>query len=37
MIEHRNTVNFLTWAHKAFDASVLEKTLFATSLNFDLA
>ncbi|MEE4149196.1 syringopeptin non-ribosomal peptide synthetase SypC, partial [Pseudomonas viridiflava] len=37
MIEHRNTVNFLTWAHTAFDASVLEKTLFSTSLNFDLA
>nr|UXB94752.1 non ribosomal peptide synthetase [Pseudomonas syringae] len=41
MIEHRNTVNFLTWAHAAFDAgtthSALEKTLFSTSLNFDLA
>ncbi|WP_214346201.1 non-ribosomal peptide synthetase [Pseudomonas congelans] len=37
MIEHRNTVNFLTWAHSAFDASALEKTLFSTSLNFDLA
>ncbi|WP_370661175.1 syringopeptin non-ribosomal peptide synthetase SypB [Pseudomonas fragariae (ex Marin et al. 2024)] len=37
MIEHRNTVNFLTWAHTAFDASALEKTLFSTSLNFDLA
>ncbi|WP_141250341.1 non-ribosomal peptide synthetase, partial [Pseudomonas congelans] len=37
MIEHRNTVNFLTWAHKAFDGSALEKTLFSTSLNFDLA
>ncbi|PBQ14237.1 hypothetical protein CCL09_22475 [Pseudomonas congelans] len=37
MIEHRNTVNFLSWAHSAFDASALEKTLFATSLNFDLA
>uniref|UniRef100_UPI0005162E2A AMP-binding protein n=1 Tax=Pseudomonas syringae TaxID=317 RepID=UPI0005162E2A len=41
MIEHRNTVNFLTWAYKAFDAgtdnSALEKTLFSTSLNFDLA
>nr|MBC8803413.1 amino acid adenylation domain-containing protein [Pseudomonas congelans] len=37
MIEHRNTVNFLTWAHKAFDSSALEKTLFSTSLNFDLA
>ncbi|NAQ17969.1 syringopeptin non-ribosomal peptide synthetase SypC, partial [Pseudomonas syringae] len=37
MIEHRNTVNFLSWAHNAFDASALEKTLFSTSLNFDLA
>jgi amino acid adenylation domain-containing protein len=37
MIEHRNTVNFLTWAHSAFDASTLSKTLFSTSLNFDLA
>src|SRR5450830_454108 len=37
MIEHRNTVNFLTWAHAAFDGSALEKALFSTSLNFDLA
>ncbi|KFF82686.1 amino acid adenylation domain-containing protein, partial [Pseudomonas syringae] len=37
MIEHRNTVNFLSWAHTAFDGSTLEKTLFSTSLNFDLA
>ncbi|PBP68467.1 hypothetical protein CCL19_11945, partial [Pseudomonas syringae] len=37
MIEHRNTVNFLTWAHAAFYGSALEKTLFSTSLNFDLA
>uniref|UniRef100_UPI0006D8AD5A non-ribosomal peptide synthetase n=1 Tax=Pseudomonas mediterranea TaxID=183795 RepID=UPI0006D8AD5A len=37
MIEHRNTVNFLTWAHHAFDAQTLSKTLFSTSLNFDLA
>ncbi|EGH35954.1 amino acid adenylation, partial [Pseudomonas syringae pv. japonica str. M301072] len=37
MIEHRNTVNFLSWAHKAFDGCALEKTLFSTSLNFDLA
>ncbi|MEX5601266.1 syringopeptin non-ribosomal peptide synthetase SypA [Pseudomonas syringae] len=37
MIEHRNTVNFLTWAHSAFAGSALEKTLFSTSLNFDLA
>ncbi|MGX4727874.1 amino acid adenylation domain-containing protein, partial [Pseudomonas corrugata] len=37
MIEHRNTVNFLTWAHRSFDARTLSKTLFSTSLNFDLA
>ncbi|WP_224771017.1 non-ribosomal peptide synthetase [Pseudomonas sp. FEN] len=48
MIEHRNTVNFLTWAHAAFNTgatppvgavagSALGKTLFSTSLNFDLA
>ncbi|WP_416768984.1 amino acid adenylation domain-containing protein [Pseudomonas sp. RHF3.3-3] len=37
MIEHRNTVNFLTWAHGAFDNGALDKTLFSTSLNFDLA
>ncbi|MPQ71606.1 MULTISPECIES: syringopeptin non-ribosomal peptide synthetase SypA [unclassified Pseudomonas] len=38
MIEHCNTVNFLTWAHAAFGGgSALNKTLFSTSLNFDLA
>ncbi|MGN7938192.1 amino acid adenylation domain-containing protein, partial [Pseudomonas sp. 22447] len=37
MIEHRNTVNFLTWAQRSFDAQTLSKTLFSTSLNFDLA
>ncbi|MBO1541688.1 non-ribosomal peptide synthetase, partial [Pseudomonas sp. OA65] len=37
MIEHRNTVNFLTWAHRSFDSKILSKTLFSTSLNFDLA
>ncbi|UVL86330.1 amino acid adenylation domain-containing protein [Pseudomonas sp. B21-028] len=37
MIEHRNTVNFLTWAHRSFEAQTLSKTLFSTSLNFDLA
>ncbi|MEN1836363.1 amino acid adenylation domain-containing protein [Pseudomonas lijiangensis] len=37
MIEHRNTVNFLTWAKRAFEPSVLARTLFSTSLNFDLA
>jgi len=37
MIEHRNTVNFLAWAHRSFDHITLSKTLFSTSLNFDLA
>ncbi|EGH35666.1 amino acid adenylation, partial [Pseudomonas syringae pv. japonica str. M301072] len=31
------TLNFLSWAHNAFGGSALEKTLFSTSLNFDLA
>ncbi|WP_161795328.1 non-ribosomal peptide synthetase, partial [Xanthomonas sp. GPE 39] len=37
MIEHRNTVNLLAWAQRSFAASVLEKVLFSTSLNFDLS
>ncbi|MGO4776206.1 AMP-binding protein, partial [Lysobacter sp. 2RAB21] len=37
MIEHRNAVNFLVWAKDSFEASVLAKTLFSTSLNFDLS
>jgi amino acid adenylation domain-containing protein len=37
MIEHRNAVNFLAWAHRSFDHITLSKTLFSTSLNFDLA
>ncbi|MBT2745530.1 MULTISPECIES: non-ribosomal peptide synthase/polyketide synthase [unclassified Lysobacter] len=37
MIEHRNAVNFLSWAKESFDSSVLAKTLFSTSLNFDLS
>ncbi|MBD2796682.1 amino acid adenylation domain-containing protein [Xenorhabdus sp. 18] len=36
-IEHRNTVNFLTWAQQTFRPEELAHTLFATSLNFDLA
>jgi amino acid adenylation domain-containing protein len=36
-IEHRNTVNFICWAQSAFSAEVIKHTLFATSLNFDLA
>ena len=37
MLEHRNTVNLICWAHRAFSAEVLARTLFSTSLNFDLA
>ncbi|MEJ7747627.1 MAG: amino acid adenylation domain-containing protein, partial [Luteimonas sp.] len=37
MIEHGNAVNFVCWARAAFAPELLEKTLFATSLNFDLA
>ncbi|WP_038261678.1 non-ribosomal peptide synthase/polyketide synthase, partial [Xenorhabdus cabanillasii] len=36
-IPHRNTVNFLTWAQRTFSPEELAHTLFATSLNFDLA
>ena len=37
MLEHRNTVNLICWAHQAFSDQVLSQTLFSTSLNFDLA
>jgi amino acid adenylation domain-containing protein len=36
-IEHRNAVNFLHWAQCSFTAQQLSRTLFSTSLNFDLA
>ncbi|AOM39864.1 non-ribosomal peptide synthetase [Xenorhabdus hominickii] len=36
-IAHCNTVNFLTWARLNFSREELAHTLFATSLNFDLA
>ena len=36
-IEHRNAVNFLYWAQSSFTAEQLARTLFSTSLNFDLA
>ncbi|CAM3324100.1 non-ribosomal peptide synthetase [Xenorhabdus nematophila] len=36
-LEHRNTVNFLTWAQQNFTPEELGHTLCATSLNFDLA
>jgi microcystin synthetase protein McyA len=37
MLEHRNTVNLICWAHQSFSDDVLAGTLFSTSLNFDLA
>ncbi|WP_275361910.1 non-ribosomal peptide synthetase [Xenorhabdus bovienii] len=37
MIEHRNVVNFLTWAQRVFSPEELAHTLFSTSLNFDLS
>ncbi|WP_275563208.1 AMP-binding protein, partial [Streptomyces sp. 5-6(2022)] len=37
MVEHRNTVNFVLWAVSAFDREVLDRTLFSTSINFDLS
>src|SRR5262249_49384885 len=36
-IEHRNTVNFICWAGEAFTGQQLQRTLFSTSLSFDLA
>ncbi|WP_275374542.1 non-ribosomal peptide synthetase [Xenorhabdus bovienii] len=36
-IAHSNTVNFLTWAQRTFSPAEFAHTLFATSLNFDLA
>ncbi|HYH78482.1 MAG TPA: amino acid adenylation domain-containing protein, partial [Longimicrobium sp.] len=36
-IAHRNTTNFLAWGRESFDRDVLDRTLFTTSLNFDLA
>ncbi|MBD2816404.1 amino acid adenylation domain-containing protein, partial [Xenorhabdus sp. Flor] len=36
-ITHCNTMNFLTWAQRTFSPEELAHTLFATSLNFDLA
>ena len=37
MLEHRNAVNLICWAHQVFSKDVLARTLFSTSLNFDLA
>ncbi len=36
MVEHRNAANFLNWGRDTF-GGVLGRTLFSTSLNFDLA
>ncbi len=36
MLTHRNGVNFIAWALSAFSPQQLERTLWATSLNFDL-
>ncbi|WP_369938522.1 non-ribosomal peptide synthase/polyketide synthase [Xanthomonas tesorieronis] len=36
-IEHRNAVNFLSWATQAFSAQDLSNCLFSTSINFDLS
>ncbi|WP_255432611.1 non-ribosomal peptide synthase/polyketide synthase [Xanthomonas sp. JAI131] len=36
-IEHRNAVNFLSWATGAFSAHDLSNCLFSTSINFDLS
>jgi amino acid adenylation domain-containing protein len=37
MVEHGNTVNLLTWAHRHYAAEELRTVLFSTSINFDLA
>ncbi|WP_269633997.1 AMP-binding protein, partial [Pelomonas sp. BJYL3] len=36
-IEHRNAVNFVSWALQAFQAEDFSRSLLATSMNFDLA
>ncbi|MEB3362032.1 MAG: amino acid adenylation domain-containing protein, partial [Synechococcaceae cyanobacterium] len=37
MVEHRSAVNFITWAGSEFPLDLVQRTLFATSINFDLA
>ncbi|HET8889838.1 MAG TPA: amino acid adenylation domain-containing protein, partial [Candidatus Angelobacter sp.] len=37
VIEHLNAVNFISWGRSSFTSSALARTLFSTSLNFDLA
>ena len=36
-INHANVVNFICWGRSAFDADLLDRTLFSTSINFDLS
>ncbi|HEY5906539.1 MAG TPA: amino acid adenylation domain-containing protein, partial [Vicinamibacteria bacterium] len=36
-IEHASALNFICWGKSAFDPGLLQRTLFSTSLNFDLA
>ncbi|MGI8546381.1 MAG: amino acid adenylation domain-containing protein [Gemmatimonadaceae bacterium] len=36
-LAHRQAINFVRWARQEFAPAVLAQTLFATSLNFDLA
>ena len=37
MVEHRNAVNLVTWATDAFGTEALARTLFSSSLDFDLS
>ena len=37
MIEHGNALNFIRWALEAFTPAVLARSVFSTSINFDLA
>jgi amino acid adenylation domain-containing protein len=37
MIEHRNACNLIAWAREHFSPTQTASTLFATSINFDLA
>ena len=37
MIEHRNAVNFISWAVGAFSQEQLSRSSFSTSINFDLS
>jgi amino acid adenylation domain-containing protein len=37
MLEHHNAVNLICWANQAFSNDILARTLFSSSLSFDLA